>query len=220
MIKQLSIALPTGRLLKEVTELLNKKGIIEDSYEELSKSRKLIIEKNGFKLILAKPFDIPLYVSRRAADLGIAGNDVIWERNEEVYEIADLGIGKCELVIASPRAKGLSFKRELLWGKKLGTKYPKIAEDFLNYQGIQMDIIKLYGSVEIAPLINLVDVILDLKETGRTLKENDLVVIKSVANVSARLIVNPVCYKNRTKEILEIASILERGDTNENNKGV
>ncbi len=212
MKESLSIALPTGRLFKEIVNLLNRKGIIEESAEELSRSRKLIIEKNGFKIILAKPFDIPVYVSRRAADLGIVGNDVIWERNEEVYEIADLGVGRCELVIASPRSKGLSFKKEILWGKKLGTKYPKIAEDFLSYQGIQMDIVKLYGSVEIAPLIGLVDVILDLKETGRTLKENDMVVIKDVAQVSARLIVNPVCYKNRTDEVLKMASILEGGE--------
>jgi len=187
-------------------------GMFNEPYERFSKSRKLIIELNGFKFILAKPFDIPVYVSRRAADLGIVGNDVIWERNEEVYEIADLGIGRCELVIASPRSSGLSFKKELLWGKRLGTKYPKIAEDFLSYQGIQMDIVKLYGSVELAPLVNLVDVILDLKETGRTLRENDLVIIKSIAQVSARLIVNPVCYKTRTDEILELASILEEGD--------
>ncbi len=140
------------------------------------------------------------------------GNDVIWERSEEVYEIADLGIGKCELVIASPRSRKLKFKKEILWGKRLGTKYPKIAEDFLSYQGIQMDIVKLYGSVELAPLVDLVDVILDLKETGRTLRENDLMIIKSVAQVSARLIVNPVCYKTRTDEILELASILEEGD--------
>jgi len=212
MKESLSIALPTGRLFKEIVNLLNRKRIIEESAEELSRSRKLIIEKNGFKIILAKPFDIPVYVSRRAADLGIVGNDVIWERNEEVYEIADLGVGRCELVIASPRSKGLSFKKEILWGKKLGTKYPKIAEDFLSYQGIQMDIVKLYGSVEIAPLIGLVDVILDLKETGRTLKENDMVVIKDVAQVSARLIVNPVCYKNRTDEVLKMASILEGGE--------
>ncbi|KUK14115.1 MAG: ATP phosphoribosyltransferase [Synergistetes bacterium] len=214
MKKNLSIALPTGRLLKKIVELLKEKGILEEDYEKLSKSRKLIFERNGFRLILAKPFDIPIYVSRRAADLGIAGNDVIWERKEDVYEIADLGIGKCELVLAAPADKGLSFEKELLWGKKLGTKYPKIAEDFLNYQGIQMDIVKLYGSVEIAPLVNLVDVILDLKETGRTLKENNLVIIKTIAQVSARLIVNPVCYKNRTNEILEIASLLEGSETN------
>lgn len=212
MKKSLSIALPTGRLLRKIVELLNERGIIEEDYEELSKSRKLVFERNGFKLILAKPFDIPLYVSRKAADLGIAGNDVIWERKEEVYEIADLGIGRCELVLAAPREKGLIFEKEILWGKRLGTKYPKIAEDFLTYQGIQMDIVKLYGSVEIAPLVNLVDIILDLKETGQTLKENDLVVIKTVAQVSARLIVNPVCYKNRTDEILEIASRLERSE--------
>lgn len=211
MKESLSIALPTGRLLKSILELFNKKGILDDLSEDISKSRKLIVERNGFKLILAKPFDIPVYVSRRAVDLGIVGNDVIWERNEDVYELADLGIGNCELVIAAPRSKGLSFKKELLWGKKLGTKYPKIAEDFLSYQGIQMDVIKLYGSVEIAPLVGLVDVILDLKETGRTLKENDLEVIKDVAQVSARLIVNPVCYKNRTREVLDIASALEEG---------
>lgn len=199
MNEQLTIAMPKGRIFEEAAELLRRAG-----YElppEFDDSRKLIIdvEEERFRFILAKPMDVATYVEHGVADLGIAGKDVLLEEERDVYELLDLKISGCYLAVA-----GLPDTKMNDVAPKIATKYPNIAAAYFREQGEQVEIIKLNGSIELAPLIGLSDRIVDIVSTGRTLKENGLVEYETITAVTSRLIVNRVSYRIKDERISEL----------------
>ncbi|MFA8437331.1 ATP phosphoribosyltransferase [Pueribacillus sp. YX66] len=202
MKKQLTVAMPKGRIFVEAVELLKKAGY--NLPPEFDESRKLIlnIEQAGMRFILAKPVDVPTYVEHGAADVGIAGKDVLLEENRDIYEVLDLKISECYLAVAGlPDAK----KRV---ARKVATKYPRIASNYFREQGEQVEIVKLNGSIELAPLIGLADRIVDIVSTGRTLKENGLVEFEKMMPITSRLIVNPASYRLKDQLIDEMVNKL------------
>lgn len=195
--EKMKIALAKGRLAEETIAIMKTAGIEFPDYSP--KSRKLVFEdKTGtLRMIFVKPWDVPVYVENGAADLGVVGKDVLMENKADVYEVADLGIGKCRLCVAGYQDQEMEKKKKL----KIGTKFSVAAKEYFNRRGISTEVIKLNGSVELAPLMGLSDVIVDLVETGGTLKENGLVILETMADISARLIVNKVSLKTRSGEI-------------------
>jgi ATP phosphoribosyltransferase len=202
---QLTIAMPKGRIFTEAVELLRNAGF--DLPPEFDDSRKLIIdvEEENFRFILAKPMDVATYVEHGVADLGIAGKDVLLEEERDVYELLDLKISGCYLAVA-----GLPDTKMNDVAPKIATKYPNIAAAYFREQGEQVEIIKLNGSIELAPLIGLADRIVDIVSTGRTLKENGLVEYETITNVTSRLIVNPVSYRIKDERISELIKRLDK----------
>jgi len=199
--RQVTIALSKGRLAKYSIDLFNKCGIDCDELRE--DTRKLIIEsKNSdYRFLLVKPSDVPTYVEYGIADIGIAGKDSIIESKTSVYEMLDLGFGRCSVCVAGFKN---STKKDITANTlRVATKYPNIAKEYYMDKG-NIEIIKLNGSVELAPLLGLSDVILDIVETGITLKENGLVILEKVCDVSARMIVNRVSLKTKLYEINEL----------------
>lgn len=196
---QLTIAMPKGRIFNEAAELLRNAGF--ELPPEFDDSRKLIIdvENENFRFILAKPMDVATYVEHGVADLGIAGKDVLLEEERDVYELLDLKISGCYLAVA-----GLPDTKMNNVAPKIATKYPNIAAAYFREQGEQVEIIKLNGSIELAPLIGLADRIVDIVSTGRTLKENGLVEYETITTVTSRLIVNPVSYRIKDERISEL----------------
>jgi ATP phosphoribosyltransferase len=200
---KLTLALPKGRLFGECTELLLEAGLIE---KPLKEGRKLVLETDRFKILLSKPKDVPAVVESGYADMGVSGWDTIWESGCDVYQMVDLKIGYCRICVAGFPEKKEEYKK--LTSIRIATKYPKIAKDFFESRGVKPFIFTLNGSVELAPLIGITDYILDLVQTGRTLKENGLIVIEEIAESTARLIVNKRTFFLKNKEILEIAERL------------
>lgn len=207
--RYLTFALGKGRLVKDTMELLNKCGI---ECEEVldKKTRKLIFtnEELGLKFFLAKGPDVPTYVEYGAADIGIVGSDTILEENRRVYEVLDLGFGKCRMCVCGPHdAKSLLEHREMI---RVASKYPNIAKDyFFNKKHQTVDIIKLNGSVELGPIVNLSDVIVDIVETGSTLRENGLEVLEEICPLSARVIVNQVSMQMETERIRKLINAMK-----------
>ncbi|OXB92928.1 ATP phosphoribosyltransferase [Parageobacillus galactosidasius] len=195
----LTIAMPKGRIFNEALELLRKAGYTLPP--EFAESRKLMIEvpEENMRFILAKPMDVVTYVEHGVADLGIAGKDVMMEEERDVYELLDLKISKCHLAVA-----GLPGVRMNQIAPRVATKYPNIASSYFREQGEQVEIIRLNGSIELAPLIGLADRIVDIVSTGRTLKENGLVELEKIADVTSRLIVNPVSYRMKDEAVDEL----------------
>ncbi len=202
----ITIATPRGRLLEETVELFQKASI--DITEIIEDSRKLIFEfeEAGIKLLIVRPTDVVSYVEYGAADCGIVGKDTLMEQDCNLYEPLDLGIGKCKMVVAAPKGFQKSGKASL----RIASKYPKIASDFYNKKGITTEVIKLYGSVELAPIVGLCDAIVDLTASGETLKKNDLEIVEVVAEISAKFVVNKVSLKIKSKEIKELLANLEK----------
>jgi ATP phosphoribosyltransferase len=202
--RYLTFALGKGRLVNSTMEILNKCGI---ECEEIldKKTRKLIFTNEELKLkfFLAKGPDVPTYVEYGAADIGIVGADTILEENRRVYEVLDLGFGKCRMCVCGPHeAKELLEHREMI---RVASKYPNIAKDyFYNKKHQTVDIIKLNGSVELGPIVNLSDVIVDIVETGSTLRENGLEVLEEICPLSARMIVNQVSMQMETERIRKL----------------
>jgi ATP phosphoribosyltransferase len=203
MDKILSIAMPKGRIFDEAADLLRKAGY--KLPPEFDDSRKLIIEveEEGLRFILAKPMDVPTYVEHGVADIGIAGKDVLLEEERDVYELLDLKISACYLAVA-----GLPNTEMNDVAPKVATKYPNVAAAYFREQGEQVEIIKLNGSIELAPIIGLSDRIVDIVSSGRTLKENGLVEYERIVEVTSRLIVNPVSYRLIDARINELVSRL------------
>ena len=201
----ITVALAKGRLAELSINIFEKLGF--DVQEMKSKTRKLIFtdEKNKFKFILVKASDVPGYVEYGAADIGVVGKDTLLESGKDVYEIMDLGFGKCRMAVAGP-----SEMRDKLVGRnimRVASKYPHIARDYFHrVKGQTVDIIKLNGSVELGPLVGLSDVIVDIVESGKTLKENGLEVLEDVCELSARLVVNRVSLKMHRERILKLMS--------------
>jgi ATP phosphoribosyltransferase len=193
----LTIALSKGRILDQTLPLLEKAGI-SIAKSELE-SRKLILDTNlsDIKVIVIRASDVPVFVQHGAADFGIAGKDVLLEHGANgIFELLDLGISKCRLMVASKKDQGLN-KSTL----KVATKYVKSAKEYFYRQGKQVEIIKLYGAMELAPIVGLSDCIVDLVDTGNTLKANNLVPIELILEISSRLIVNSAAFNTKHKEI-------------------
>ena len=193
----LTIALSKGRILDQTLPLLDKAGI-SISKSELE-SRKLILDTNlnDVKVIVIRASDVPVFVQHGAADFGIAGKDVLLEHGANgIFELLDLGISKCRLMVASK--KGQDFNKSTL---KVATKYVKSAKEYFYKQGKQVEVIKLYGAMELAPIVGLSDCIVDLVDTGNTLKANNLVPIELIQEISSRLIVNSAAFNTKHKDI-------------------
>lgn len=208
--RYLTFALGKGRLANKTLELLEQIGITCEEMKDKN-SRKLIFvnEEKKLKFFLAKGPDVPTYVEYGAADIGVVGKDTILEENRRVYEVLDLGFGKCRMCVCGPvSAKELLLHHERI---RVASKYPIIAKDyFYNKKHQTVDIIKLNGSVELGPIVGLSDVIVDIVETGSTLKENGLEVLEEICPLSARMIVNQVSMQMETERIRTLISQLKQ----------
>ncbi len=199
------VALAKGRLAEKTVELLEKSGIKCSSV--LEPSRKLIFDIEDYKLsfMFVKPTDVPTYVEYGIADIGVCGKDTLLEEDKQVYELLDLKFGKCKLCIAGYPDTIVNNKATNL---RVATKYSNTAKKIFNARNQNIEIIKLNGSIEIAPIMGLSDVIFDIVESGKTLKENDLVVLEEIYDVSARLICNKVSLKTK-ENILKIVNLIK-----------
>jgi ATP phosphoribosyltransferase len=191
------LALPKGRLAKEAAALLARAGY--DISPVLGTSRKLVFDCGALRVLIVRAADVPTYVDYGAADVGIAGRDVLDEQGRDLYEPLDLGIGACRMVVAEPSARPVDTRAPV--HLRIGTKYPVITHRFLQSRGITAEIIKLSGSVELGAIAGLADQIVDLVETGETLLQNGLVEVETILLVTARLVVNPARLKLRTSAI-------------------
>lgn len=193
----LNVALPKGRLGEKVYSMFEKAGYPCPSIKE--NNRKLIFENEeaGARYFWVKPSDVAIYVERGAADIGVAGKDILLEYEPDIYELLDLKIGKCRMAVAAKK----DFRDNMGRTLKVATKFSNIAGNYYRSKGRDIDIIHLNGSIEIAPILGLSDVIVDIVETGTTLKENDLTVFDTVVPISARLISNKASYKFKSEQI-------------------
>lgn len=205
----ITFALAKGRMAKKTLEIFEQIGITCEEMKD-EKTRKLIFvnEKLKFRFFLAKANDVPTYVEYGAADIGIVGKDTILEEGRRLYEVVDLGIGKCRMCVCGPEsAREVLSHHELI---RVATKYPNIAKDyFYNRKHQTVEIIKLNGSIELAPIVGLSEVIVDIVETGSTLRENGLTVLEEVCPLSARMVVNQVSMKMEQERIQKIISALK-----------
>ena len=206
MKEMLNIALPKGRLGEKVYAMFKAAGFPCPAIEE--QNRKLIFENEevGVRYFWVKPSDVAIYVERGAADIGVAGKDILLEYRPRVYELLDLDVGKCRMAVAAPKG----FRDDPTRTLRVATKFSRIARDYYAGQGRDIDIIHLNGSIEIAPILGLSDVIVDIVETGTTLKENDLEVIETIVPISARLIANTASFKFKNEAIEKLLNEMKR----------
>ncbi len=208
--RYLTIALTKGRLAYKTLELLEQTGITCEEMKDKN-SRKLIFtnEDLGIRFFLAKANDVPTYVEYGAADIGICGKDTILEEGRKLYEVIDLGFGKCRMCVCGPESARERLKHHERI--RVATKYPNIAKDyFYNKKHQTVEIIKLNGSIELAPLVGLSEVIVDIVETGSTLRENGLVVLEEICVLSARVIVNQVSMKRENERVTKLIGDLKK----------
>ena len=205
--KTVTVALPKGRLLKEAVDFLTKSGI--DASETLSETRKLIFHWRNFRFLLVKPMDVPTYVYYGTADVGIAGKDVIEEKGYDLYEPLDLKFGACRLSVAEPEDIAEPYDIDRLSYIRVATKYPRITDRYFRSKGIHPEIITLYGSVELAPLVGLSDRIVDLVQTGTTLRANGLKEVDVILRSTARLIVNRASLKTKYALVKEMIDCMK-----------
>ncbi len=203
---KLLIALPKGRLNEPALRLLADAGVVIG--DGGTASRTLLVEdtRGRYKFVQLKPVDIPVYVESGVIDAGIVGSDILRELDSDVFEPLDLQIGKCRLAVAGPEGETVSYTRNL----RVATKYPRTSARFFTSRNAHIHIVRLEGSVEIAPLLGLSDVIVDLVETGRTLRENGMAVVEEVAPVSAKLIVNRTAMKMKARDVNTLLANLDR----------
>ena len=199
------VALPKGRMGDKVYSVFEKIGYGSSGYG--GDNRKLVFESDnsGASFILVKPSDVTVYVERGAADLGVVGKDVLMEKSPDVYEILDLGVGKCRMAVAAKNG----WRDDPSQPLRVATKYPCVAKSHYAEEGRRIDIIKLNGSIELAPILGMSDVIVDIVETGATLRENDLYVVEEFAESSARLIANKSAYNLASDEMRSLIARLE-----------
>jgi ATP phosphoribosyltransferase len=204
MNEKLTIALTKGRILKETLPMLSRAGI--ESLEDISSSRKLVFETNrsDVQLVVLRGTDVPTYVSHGAADMGVVGKDVLMEQGAEgLYEPLDLGIARCSLMTAGPVGWQGSGARI-----RVATKFVNIAREYFAGQGVHVDLIKLYGALELAPIMHLADLIVDIVDTGNTLRANGMEPLQKIANISSRLVVNKAAMRSRYSVITQIVDDL------------
>nr|WP_278244358.1 ATP phosphoribosyltransferase [Clostridium thermobutyricum] len=204
----ISIALTKGRLENETIKILERVGYGIDELKD--KGRKLVFKdtKKDLKYFLVKAADSITYVEHGVADIGVVGKDTLLESDKGYFEVLDLNLGKCKFIVASLPEVNLFEK---IGHVKIGTKYPKVAKEYFKKRGMDVEIIKIEGSVELAPILGLCDGIVDIMETGTTLKENGLIVLDDICNISARVIVNKASFKMKGKEIREFLSNIKKG---------
>ncbi len=207
-LEYLTVALPKGKLFSPSAELLEKAGLSAEGLSE--SSRKLVItnDKAKVKFIISKTADVPTYVEYGAADIGVIGKDVLEESGQDVYELLDLGFGHCHLMMAVPEAARRSKLTDYAH-TRVATKFPHIAERFFGEHGMQMEYIKLNGSIELGPIVGLSESIVDIVETGTTLRENHLVEIVSIMDATARLISNRVSFRMKFDRIHRLVDDLQ-----------
>jgi len=205
---KLKLAVPRGALLDEVLDLLEKVGI--ETAAVRGDSRSLVFDGGELTLITMRPSDVPTYVSAGAADLGITGKDVLLEQGDRpVYELVDLGIGPCRMVLATQKGDVAPSEHQRRLGMmKIATKYKRIAEEYFAEQGRQVELVEVKGSIELAPLVGLADGIVDLVATGRTLADNNLEVREEILSSTGRLVANRVSYRIRREEVDGLAQRL------------
>jgi ATP phosphoribosyltransferase len=206
----ITIAIPKGRILQESVNLFGKIGI--DCEELLSDTRRLIFEnrEQRMRYMIVRATDVPTYVEYGCADLGIVGKDTLLEQEKDLYEPLDLKFGYCRMVVAEPAELSCSDDPTGWTSIRIATKYPNFTERYFTGKGVQVEIIKLYGSIELAPLVGLSERIVDLVSTGETLKQNGLVEVETIAEITTRLIVNRASLKTKHKRITEIIAGLEK----------
>ena len=204
--QMINIALPKGRLGEKVYDMFEAAGYPCEGIKE--DSRRLVFEnpQAGIRYFWVKPSDVAIYVERGAADIGVAGKDILLEYQPDVYELLDLNMGKCRMAVAGPK----NFRDNTGRTLRVATKFSNIALDYYTSQSREIDIIKLQGSIEIAPILGLSDVIVDIVETGTTLYENNLEVLETIVPISARLISNKVSFKFHNREIETIVKKLQK----------
>ncbi len=206
----ITFALPKGRIMQDSMELFGQIGITCPEMNE--ESRKLVFEnkEHKFRFMAVRATDVPTYVEYGCADLGVVGKDTLMEQGKNLYEPLDLKFGYCRLVVAEPKELKES-DNPLNWSNiRVATKYPNVTERYFAAKGIQVELIKLYGSIELAPLVGLSERIVDLVSTGGTLKANNLVEVETIAEITSRLIVNPASLKTKHKRISAIIEGLEK----------
>ena len=203
----LRIALPNGTLLSGACELLGDAGIAQLQPEMFDEA--LLVENCGLQFVKTRPTDVPVYVEMGACDGGIVGKDILWEASRDHYELVDLRFGGCRLVLAAPEGSILAQGQ---WPPSLrvATKYPNAARAFFDRIGVAAELIKLHGSIELAPATGLADAVLDITATGRTLRANRLVEVQEAGRSTARLIVNQASLKTRADEVNQLATALRR----------
>ncbi|HQA59657.1 MAG: ATP phosphoribosyltransferase [Tepidanaerobacteraceae bacterium] len=200
----LKIALSKGRILSETLKLFNK---IQMDFSQVNEdTRKLFFdfEEYGTRVILAKPSDVPTYVEYGVADIGVAGKDVLLEDKKDVFELVDLKLAQCKMVVAIPQDRSIDMPIY-----RVATKYPQIAERHFVKRGIPVEIIKLHGSVELGPILGISDAIVDIVSTGSTLKKNNLKILEEICPISSRLIANQVSFRVKSYEIMALIEKLE-----------
>ena len=202
----INVALPKGRLGERVYKMFEEAGY---GCEDIFNGRKLVFEnlEAGVRYFWVKPSDVPIYVERGAADVGACGRDILLEYEPDVYELRDLGTGICRMVVAAPKG----FRDDSDYPLRVATKFVNIAQDYYSSKGRDIDIIKLNGSIEIAPLLGLSDVIVDLVETGNTLKANHLEVYEEIMDISTRIIANKSGYNFKSAAINRLLERLQQG---------
>jgi ATP phosphoribosyltransferase len=205
-----TIAIPKGRILEESVALFGKIGI--DCTELLGDTRKLIFENPAQKMryMIVRATDVPTYVEYGCADLGIVGKDTLLEQDKDLYEPLDLKFGYCRMMVAEPAELSRTDDPAGWTNIRIATKYPHVTEKYFSGKGVQVEIIKLYGSIELAPLVGLSERIVDLVSTGETLRQNGLVEVETIAEITTRLIVNRASLKTKHKRITEIIEGLEK----------
>ncbi|MCR4399404.1 MAG: ATP phosphoribosyltransferase [Syntrophomonadaceae bacterium] len=190
----ITIALPKGRLVQPSLDLMRRLGLPTDDITEEARTLVYDFPAQGIRYIMCRPTDVPAYVEYGAADLGIVGKDIILEQGKDVFEMVDLRFGYCRFVVAGPAGmQGMPL--EHLSDKRVATKFTAVAEEFFSSQGLQVEVVKLHGNIELAPLMGIADMIVDIVSTGQTLRENNLVELVQIMESTARLIVNRISYR-------------------------
>ena len=207
---RITVAIPKGRILEESVELFGKIGI--DCRELLSDSRRLVFENadQRIRYMIVRATDVPTYVEYGSADLGIVGKDTLMEQDRDIYEPLDLKFGYCRMIVAEPARLALRDDPSSWSHIRIATKYPHVTENYFAAKGVQVEIIKLYGSIELAPLVGLSDQIVDLVSTGETLRQNGLAEVETIAEITTRLIVNRASLKTKSSRISQIIKGLEQ----------
>jgi ATP phosphoribosyltransferase len=205
--RDLTLALPKGRILEDTLALLGECGV--PCAEVLDDSRRLVFDVPGYRFLVVRAQDVVTYVEHGAADLGVVGKDVLLEQRPEVYEPLDLGFGYCRLVVARAKAPAGSVDAAGWSALRVATKYPRLAQEHFRQKGVQVEVIKLYGSIELAPLVGLADRIVDLVSSGETLRQNGLEEVETILESTCRLIVNRAAMKTRTRRVSELIRALQ-----------
>ncbi|RMH37070.1 MAG: ATP phosphoribosyltransferase [Nitrospirae bacterium] len=208
MSETITIALSKGKLLAPTLSLFRRAGFHPPEVEDEGRRLVFACPQDGQTLLIIRPSDVPAYVEYGAADVGIVGKDVLLEQSPDVYELLDLRIGACKIAVAMPKSSTMANR--LSSKVRIATKYPNIAERYFNQRGVPVEIIKLYGSIELAPMTGLSDRIVDLVSSGRTLKAHDLIETECIAWSSARLIVNRASLKTKHARIAQLVARLKK----------